>query len=94
VPDNGKKSASAPVDTDIPFEEALKRLEAIVEAMESGDLPLETLLKRFEDGTRLVRLCQTRLEQAELQIQKLEKNSAGQPTLKPMEKTATLLANE
>jgi exodeoxyribonuclease VII small subunit len=94
VPDNGKKSASAPVEAEIPFEEALKRLEAIVEAMESGDLPLETLLKRFEDGTRLVKLCQARLEQAELQIQRLEKNSAGQPILKSMEKGASLLANE
>ena len=94
MPDNGKKSASGPVEAEIPFEEALKRLETIVEAMESGDLPLETLLKRFEDGTRLVKLCQARLEQAELQIQKLEKNSAGQLTLKPIEKTATILANE
>ena len=62
--------------------------------MESGDLALETLLKRFEDGTRLVKLCQARLEQAELQIQKLEKNSVGQPTVKPIEKTASVLANE
>ena len=94
MPDNAKKSASAPGEAEIPFEEALKRLETIVEAMESGDLPLETLLKRFEDGTRLVKLCQARLEQAELQIQKLEKNSAGQPTLKPVEKAAALLPNE
>jgi exodeoxyribonuclease VII small subunit len=68
----------------MPFEEAVKKLESIVDAMESGDLPLETLLQRFEDGTRLVKLCQTRLEQAELQIQKLEKDSAGQITVKPL----------
>jgi exodeoxyribonuclease VII small subunit len=69
----------------VPFEEALTKLESIVEAMESGDLPLETLLAKFEEGTRLVKLCQTKLEEAELKIQKLEKNSAGELTLKPLE---------
>src|SRR3954471_11674815 len=84
VPDAGKKSASGPPEPEMPFEEAVKKLEDIVEAMESGDLPLESLLHRFEDGTRLVKLCQSRLEQAELQIQKLEKDSAGQTTAKPV----------
>ena len=68
----------------VPFEEALKKLEAIVEAMESGDLPLDTLLAKFEEGTRLVELCQGKLEEAELKIQKLEKNAAGGLTLKPL----------
>ena len=53
VPDAGKKSAAGPPEAEMPFEEAVKKLENIVEAMESGDLPLETLLQRFEDGTRL-----------------------------------------
>jgi exodeoxyribonuclease VII small subunit len=68
----------------MPFEEALKKLEATVEAMEGGDLPLEKLLERFEEGIRLVKACQAKLEEAELKIQKLEKNSAGELTLKPM----------
>jgi exodeoxyribonuclease VII small subunit len=67
-----------------PFEEALKRLEAIVETMESEDLPLETLLARYEEGTRLAKACSARLAEAELKIQKLEKNSAGEPVLKPL----------
>jgi len=37
----------------LPFEEALKKLEGIVEAMEAEDLPLETLLAKYEEGTRL-----------------------------------------
>jgi exodeoxyribonuclease VII small subunit len=69
----------------MPYEEALKKLESIVEAMEAGDLPLEGLLARFEEGTRLVKLCQTKLEEAELKIQKLEKNAAGELALKPIE---------
>ncbi len=68
----------------VPFEEALKKLEGIVESMESEDLPLESLLTKYEEGTRLARLCQEKLAEAELKIQKLERNAAGEPTLKPM----------
>ena len=81
---NAPKNAGQTVATkDLPFEEALKKLESVVEAMESGDLPLETLLARFEEGTRLVKTCQAKLEEAELKISQLEKNAAGEPVLKP-----------
>jgi len=69
----------------LPFEEALKKLEGVVEAMESGDLPLETLLARYEEGTRLVKICQEKLAEAELKIQQLEKNAAGEIKLKPVD---------
>ena len=77
-------AAAAPILSDLPFEEAMKRLESIVEAMENGDLPLETLLARFEEGSGLARLCQTRLADAELKIQQLEKSAAGEFTLRPV----------
>jgi exodeoxyribonuclease VII small subunit len=80
----GAGAAGAAKDA-MPYEEALKKLESIVEAMEAGDLPLEGLLARFEEGTRLVKLCQSKLEEAELKIQKLEKNAAGELALKPIE---------
>ena len=67
----------------MPFEEAVKRLEAIVESMEAQDLPLETLLAKYEEGTRLAQLCQTKLSEAELKIQQLEKNAKGEAVLKP-----------
>ncbi|MBC8094181.1 MAG: exodeoxyribonuclease VII small subunit [Akkermansiaceae bacterium] len=67
----------------VPFEEALKKLESIVETMESGDLPLETLLARYEEGTKLAQICQAKLAEADLKIQQLEKNAAGELTLKP-----------
>jgi exodeoxyribonuclease VII small subunit len=67
----------------LAFEEALKKLEATVEAMESEDLPLETLLARYEEGTQLAKICQQKLAEAELRIQQLEKNSAGEMKLKP-----------
>jgi len=67
----------------LPFEEALKRLESIVESMEAQDLPLETLLARYAEGTRLSQFCQAKLNEAELKIQQLEKGPKGEVTLKP-----------
>jgi len=78
------KAAEAGKTENVPFEEALRRLETIVETMESEELPLESLLARFEEGTSLAKLCQAKLADAELKIQKLEKNGAGQTVLKPL----------
>ena len=69
----------------LPFEEALKKLEGVVEAMESGDLPLESLLAKYEEGARLVKICQEKLAEAELKIQQLEKNALGEMKLKPLD---------
>src|ERR1041385_4430639 len=68
----------------VPFEEALKKLETIVEAMEADDLPLETLLAKYEEGSKLVKICQEKLAEAELKIQQLEKTGAGEMKLKPL----------
>lgn len=73
-----------PGTDELPFEDALNRLESIVESMESDDLPLEQLLTRFEEGARLSRLCQQRLADAEVKIQKLEQDLSGDLTLKPV----------
>jgi len=69
----------------LPFEEALKKLEKIVEAMESEELPLESLLSKYEEGTRLAMTCQEKLTDAELKIQMLEKNAAGGMRLKAIQ---------
>jgi len=53
----------------IPFEDALKKLESLVEAMEADDLPLEALLAKYEEGMKLARVCQEKLAEAELKIQ-------------------------
>ena len=68
----------------LAFEEALQKLEAIVEAMESDELPLETLLARYEEGTRLAEICQAKLADAEIKIKQLEKTSDGDFLLKPL----------
>jgi exodeoxyribonuclease VII small subunit len=59
--------------TKLNFEEALASLEALVTAMEEGDLSLEESLKAFEQGIKLTRECQTALEQAEQKVQLLVK---------------------
>ena len=68
----------------LPFEAALKKLEAIVAAMESEDLSLETLLAKYEEGTRLARACQEKLAEAEVKIRQLEKTAGGETKLKPL----------
>jgi exodeoxyribonuclease VII small subunit len=79
----GSGAHSGASDQPISFEEALKKLESIVDAMENSELPLETLLARFEEGAQLTQMCQARLAEAELKIQQLEK-TAGQLNLKPI----------
>jgi exodeoxyribonuclease VII small subunit len=88
VANNAKSAAQSPGES-IAFEDALKKLEKIVDDMEAGELPLETLLSRFEEGSKLVKVCQAKLDEAELKIQKLEKNAAGEITLKPLQPSAT-----
>ena len=68
----------------LAFEEALKKLESIVQSMESQELPLEQMLARYEEGTRLAQLCQAKLAEAEVKIQQIEKNAKGEISLKPV----------
>ncbi len=70
------------------FEQAMKRLEEIVEQMESGELPLEDLIVRYEEGMKLVKVCQERLVSAEQRIEIITRNSSGKPIVKNFEPAA------
>lgn len=59
------------------FEAGLARLEAIVESMESGEVPLAELLAKYEEGNKLLKLCEGRLKEAELKIEQLKKQKDG-----------------
>ena len=59
------------------FESALTQLETIVETMESGDVPLAELLAKFEEGNKLLKICESRLKEAELKIELLKKQKDG-----------------
>jgi exodeoxyribonuclease VII small subunit len=89
-PSKSTLTGASPKPT-VPFEEALQKLESIVEGMESGDLPLESLLAKYEEGVKLAKICQDKLAEAELKIQQLEKTAGGELRLKPL---AAELADE
>jgi exodeoxyribonuclease VII small subunit len=59
------------------FEQSLKQLEEIVAELESGDLPLESAIKKFEDGMELSRFCTQKLEETERRITILMKDDGG-----------------
>ncbi len=67
------------------FESQLASLERIVRELERGDLPLERSLELFEQGVRLSRECQERLNEAERRIDVLLRDDAGRTTLVPFE---------
>ena len=71
-------------DADITFEGAAEKLESIVEAMESEELPLEKLLVQYEEGTKLVKICESKLQAAEKRITQLEENLEGELATRPV----------
>ena len=81
----------ARVDSDktakLSFEAALAKLEAIVDSMESGEVPLAELLAKYEEGSKLLKVCEGRLKEAELKIEKLKKAKDGTAAFEPFEST-------
>jgi exodeoxyribonuclease VII small subunit len=63
------------------FENAIERLEKIVEEMEGDRLPLEKLIERFEEGSKLVKVCQEKLDAAERRVDIISRTAAGKPQL-------------
>jgi exodeoxyribonuclease VII small subunit len=74
------------------FEAGLAALEKIVRELERGDLPLEESLRLFEEGVRLSRQCQERLNQAERRIEVLLRDGEGRPVLSAFDEDAELHA--
>ena len=74
----GKKSKN------VSFEDAVEKLESIVEEMESDELPLEKLLVRYEEGAKLVKACEEKLRTAELKVAKLEESLEGELETRPL----------
>lgn len=68
----------------LDFEAALERLEEIVDSMEEGEIPLDDLLRKYEEGSELLKTCGKRLRDAELKIDLLKKSGAGE-TLSPLD---------
>jgi exodeoxyribonuclease VII small subunit len=77
-------------EKNIKFEKGLEELEKIVSELESGELTLEDVLKRYEQGIKMSRLLQGRLEEATKKIEVLMKNADGSLKTQPL----TLEGNE
>ncbi len=83
------KSSAAPPETGADgasFEESTRRLAQIVAELEGGDLPLERSLQLFEEGVRLARSAQSRLDTAERRVEELLGiDEQGRPILRDLE---------
>lgn len=65
------------MEQELKFEKALERLEKIVGDLESGNIPLDEALKKYEEGVKLCRICTQKLSQAETKIETLTKSLNG-----------------
>jgi len=65
------------------FEEAIKKLEAIVEKLEKEDLGLDESLKAFEEGVKLSRFCSNKLDEAERKVEILLRDEKGELKVEP-----------
>ncbi len=67
----------------ISFEKSLKQLEQIVQELESGNLPLEKAMKKFEEGVKLSKYCSEKLDETEKKISVLLRDNKGDMTEEP-----------
>ena len=65
------------------FEQSMKQLEQIVQDLESGDLPLEKAIKKFEEAIKLSKLCAKKLDETEKKISILLEDAQGNITQAP-----------
>ncbi len=73
----GKMSKNVKSKENPTFEEALKRLEEIVDTLEAGSVPLDESIKLYEEGMTLAKSCMTQLSEAKLKLKKIQKNFGG-----------------
>jgi len=69
----------------LSFEDAYARLEAVVTALQDGQMPLERALQYYEEGVKLAQHCNELLQKAELRLQQLSVDSQGRIVLQPLE---------
>ncbi len=69
------------MDSSKTFEASIKRLEEIVQELESGDIEIEKALTLFEEGTRLSKICAQKLTKIEKRVEILKKGEKGEDVL-------------
>ena len=58
-------------DTEVSFEDALSQLEEVIHRMETGESPLESLVENYQSGVRLLKLCRSKIELAEMKVKEV-----------------------
>ncbi len=69
----------------VSFEKALEKLEKIVEDLETGELALDTSLKKYEEGVKLAKTCQGQLDEAKEKVETLMKDEKGEFVQEPFD---------
>ena len=69
----------------VNLEKSIADLETLVDELESGDLPLEKAMKKFEEGIKLTRQCQAALKEAEQKVEVLVQSAGGVEALEPFD---------
>jgi exodeoxyribonuclease VII small subunit len=69
----------------VNLEKSIADLETLVDELESGDLPLEKAMKKFEEGIKLTRQCQAALKEAEQKVEVLVQSAGGAEALEPFD---------
>jgi exodeoxyribonuclease VII small subunit len=78
----------------LKFEQAMERLDAIVEAMESGEIGIEESIAKYEEAMGLAAHCREILDQAEQRIKKIQQDAAGRLRTEPFEPEPAAAADD
>ena len=68
----GKPEKQSIANDNLSFEEALSNLEEIIQRMESGEAPLDSLVNHYETGIRMLKFCHSKIEGAEMKIKEVQ----------------------
>lgn len=71
------------MEENLSFEEALAKLENIVRELEGGRIRLDDAVNAYEEARKLKKICETKLENAKLKIEKIEENKKGELEITP-----------
>jgi exodeoxyribonuclease VII small subunit len=96
IPKAMSEKIKDPTEADASFETAMERLDGIVEQMEANKLPLEELLRGYEEGLKLVKFCTEKLDSAEKRIEIITRDAMGKPQVTefdPVEKAQSAVSD-
>ena len=73
----GKPEKQSDEEEEVSFEEALANLEEIIQRMESGEAPLDSLVTHYQTGVKMLKLCRNKIEGAEMKIKEVQEKEGA-----------------